>query len=281
MIAEPNTDTFAATNTTRTLADAGSQACIRHNFDTVGPVYQELPNFLARNKYQDIADVANTPFQAAFKTDVPSFAWMAAHPEAVANFNKFMEHRKKSSPTWLDVFPMAEETKSADPNGVFFVDIGGGMGHMCQALRAKYPDLKGRVILQDLPQAIDMALQTPGVENTVHDFFTPQPVKNAKFYYLKIVLHDWPDPKAREIFRNIIPAMGKDSVILVDEMQFPVRNVHRHATAIDLTMMAVLAGFERTRSQWDALLDSVGLKIASTFTYTPSLYESVMVVTRK
>lgn len=98
---------------------------------------------------------------------------------------------------------------------------------------------------------------------------------------MRAVLHDFPDHRCREILNNIIPAMGKDSVIIIDDMRLPDRNVHWHVTEIDLTMMTALAAIERTESQWSALLDSVGLKITKTFTYTPSVYEGVMVVERK
>lgn len=102
----------------------------------------------------------------------------------------------------------------------------------------------------------------------------------SKFYYLRAVLHDWPDEKCRAILRNVIAAMGDDSAILIDEMVLPDKGVHWHTTQIDLTMMAALASWERTRSQWTDLLGSVGLKIADIYTYTPSVYESVMHVVR-
>jgi demethylsterigmatocystin 6-O-methyltransferase len=98
---------------------------------------------------------------------------------------------------------------------------------------------------------------------------------------MRAVLHDFPDDRCREILKNIIPAMGKDSIILIDEMLLPDKDVHWQVTEIDLTMMTAFASIERTQSQWDALLDSVGLKITKTFTYTPSAYETVMVVERK
>lgn len=63
------------------------------------------------------------------------------------------------------------------PQGVLFVDIGGGIGGRCAKFKAKYPDVQGRVVLQDLPHAIQMALPTEGVENMLHNFFTPQPVQ--------------------------------------------------------------------------------------------------------
>lgn len=75
--------------------------------------------------------------------------------------------------------------------------------------------------------------------------------------------------------------MGPDSVILIDEMILPDRNVHWHSTQIDLTMMAALASVERTQTHWAKLLDSVGLKVANTYVYTPSLYESIMTVVHK
>ena len=140
-------------------------------------MFQELPDFLATIKYQDIVENTNTVFQAAYKMDGPAFMYMAEHPQTAAYFNQYMAHRRKGMPEWLSVFPFEEETKLRDPSGVLFVDMGGNIGHQCAEVKAKYPNLLGRVVLQDLPHAIGMALQTPGVENTIHDIFTPQPVK--------------------------------------------------------------------------------------------------------
>ena len=75
--------------------------------------------------------------------------------------------------------------------------------------------------------------------------------------------------------------MGPDSVILLDEMVLPDREVHWQSTQIDLTMMAALASIERTKAQWARLLDSVDLRIVEVYTYTPSIYESIMTVVRK
>ena len=70
-------------------------------------------------------------------------------------------------------------------------------------------------------------------------------------------------------------------MILIDEMILPDKGVHWQATTLDLTMMAALAAIERTRTQWVDLLGSVGLRIADVYTYTPSVYESIMTVIRK
>ncbi|KAL8749420.1 MAG: hypothetical protein Q9184_006814 [Pyrenodesmia sp. 2 TL-2023] len=103
----------------------------------------------------------------------------------------------------------------------------------------------------------------------------------AQFYYLRAVLHGWPDDKCRLTLRNIVAAMGPESVILVVEMVLPDANVHWHPTQPDLTVMAALASQERTPTERTELLASVGLKIVNTYIYTPSIYESVMHVVRK
>ncbi len=74
-------------------------------------------------------------------------------------------------------------------------------------------------------------------------------------------MHDHPDEKCIVILQNIMKSMGPSSVILIDDMILPTRDVHWRATQIDLTMMASLAAMERTENQWVAMLDKAGLKI--------------------
>lgn len=94
-------------------------------------------------------------------------------------------------------------------------------------------------------------------------------------------MHDWPDEKCRQILSNVIEAMGPDSTILIDETVLPDSHIHWHSTQIDLTMMAALASIERTQTTWAALLDSVELKIERTYTYTPTINDSIMRVVHK
>ncbi|KAL2050995.1 hypothetical protein ABVK25_008741 [Lepraria finkii] len=281
MIKEVGKDKFAATNVTKALSIPGNQAGVYHQFNTIGPVYQEMPDFLAKINYTDITDTANTAHQAAWKSSKPPFAWLAENPQHARYFNDYMMHRRQGMVTWLDVYPIEKETKGWSSEAPVFVDIGGNIGHQCAELKSKYPKLPGQVILQDLPQPISQALSTPGVKNMVHDAFEPEPVKGARFYYMRAILHDWPDHKCREILQNIIPAMGPDSAILLDEMVLPDTHVHWQSTQTDITMMASLASIERTKTMWADLLDSVGLKIEKVLTYTPSVYESIMTVIRK
>ena len=94
-------------------------------------------------------------------------------------------------------------------------------------------------------------------------------------------MHDYPDDRCIVILRQIMKAMDKDSVILIDDMILPNRGAHWHATQLDLTMMANLGAMERTEKQWYSLMSSAGLKIKSICTYTIELRDSIIVAVPK
>lgn len=151
------------------------------SFYTAGPQYEALPAFLKRTNYRNPADELHTAFQDAWKTPLHAFAWFGENPEHLANFNDYMALRRQPQVSWLSVYPVAREIKNwhaQDQDKVLYVNIGGGIGHQCKQFKEKYPDLTGRVVLQDLPHSIAKALPTPGVENLEHDFFQPQPIKS-------------------------------------------------------------------------------------------------------
>lgn len=90
-------------------------------------------------------------------------------------------------------------------------------------------------------------------------------------------MHDWPDDKCIKILQNTMSAMTAESVILIDEMIIPETNAHWRATQQDITMMACLAAQERTKKQWDELLEAAGLSILDIYTYTAELQDSIIV----
>jgi hypothetical protein len=79
--------------------------------------------------------------------------------------------------TWLDVFDIAQHCAGSKPEDVIFVDVAGGTGHQCALLKAKIPELQGRVILEELPMVLPHAIPTPGVETMAIDMWQGQPVK--------------------------------------------------------------------------------------------------------
>lgn len=156
------------------------------SFETIGPQYQALPRFLKETKYKNPDDALHTVFQDAWKTPLHAFAWFQSHPENLNHFNDYMALRRGPEVSWITVYPVHEETVGWDADKPVYVNIGGGVGHQCAQFKDKYPDVPGRVILQDLPHSIEKALHTVGVEAVVHDFFDPQPVKGELMCF---VLH--------------------------------------------------------------------------------------------
>ena len=81
-------------------------------------------------------------------------------------------------------YPVAERLSGIPKDEVLLVDVGGGLGHDLRAFKAKYPQVPGRLILQDLKEAImQMPQSHPELETQVHDFFNPQPVKGGHLIY--------------------------------------------------------------------------------------------------
>lgn len=279
MVTEAGPDSFTANALTKTLAQPGYRGGIYHFFDNCGPVFQTLPTFLAENKYQDVTDAAHTAFQKAFPTELPAFMWLPTQPERFGPLQQVMTVQGAVGVPWFTVFPFEHELAGFDGQHVL-VDVGGGFGHQCAALLGAFPQLKGKLVLQDLPQALahlppGMAIPE-GIEAVGHDFFQEQPIKGARFYYLRQVLHDWPDEKCVAILKQLIAASGPQSQILIDEMVLPDAGVTWQAATIDLTMMASLGSRERTIKEWTTLLDQAGLKIQKVHTYLPRRQDSVI-----
>lgn len=140
-----------------------------------------MPSFLRGTGYKNPQDELKTVFQTAWNAPgVHQFAWFSKHPENLRFFNDYMATRRQPAVSWLSVYPVLEELgdwKAFDPGRPVYVNVGGGIGHQCKQFRDKFPELPGRVILQDLPHTVAEALSTPGVENMAHDFFKPQLVK--------------------------------------------------------------------------------------------------------
>lgn len=239
---------------------------MRYRFDISGPCTQVLPDYLAETGYKEIVSNKECPFQKAFNTDQTLFEWMPQHPKHMKSLGHLMALQRPES--WVEHFPVLEQLGDfPSAENTLMVDIGGGFGQQSKALRAKFPELPGKVIVQDIPQTLAAAQPAEGVEFVEHNFFEPQPIHGAKFYYLRHVFHDWPDQQCVEILQQIIPALGPQSRILIDEVVIPATGVPWQAAFMDLLMMDSLGAIERTRVEWEALLDQAGLEIIESYQY--------------
>lgn len=113
-------------------------------------------------------------------------------------------------------------------NELTVIDVGGGLGHVSQALVAHNPNI--RCIVQDSPDVISQAQKQdlgPDIRERIdfqaHDFFHEQPVKRADVYLLRLVLHDWSDKYAVMIIRALIPALKPGVKVVVNDRVIPGR----------------------------------------------------------
>ncbi|KAI0876258.1 O-methyl transferase B [Hypoxylon argillaceum] len=269
-------DQYAANHLTNNLSERVAETGICHYFATAAPQYQVLPEFLKRTGYKNPTDALHTVFQDAFKTDLHQFAWFAENPKNLTYVNDFIAFRRKPELSWLTVYPVQEHIRDWDPERPVYVNIGGGIGHQCAQFLEQYPHVPGRVILQDLPHSIAKALPTPRVENMAHNFFDPQPIKGAKFYFLRGVCHNHPTDRVKKLLENIKEAMDHDSIILLDEWILPDTKANIDGVSMDLTMLAAFAGAERTETQWRSIINGLGLKLFTIYVYNAVSHECVM-----
>lgn len=106
-------------------------------------------------------------------------------------------------------------------------------------------------------------------------------LKGAKYYYFRTVFHDWDDEKSLEILKNLVPAMGPESRILIDDMVLPNTGVHWWSACLDLHLFSILGAWERNVDQWNSLLDRAGLKVVEIQSYVPTLTCSLITAALK
>ncbi|EHA22159.1 hypothetical protein ASPNIDRAFT_183622, partial [Aspergillus niger ATCC 1015] len=231
-----------------------------------------IPKFLRQNHYQNPTDGRHCPLQMAFNTTDAFFEHLAHSPSLNTQFNNFMSVYHQGHASWMDPgFYPVDQLLHQFPTGnndVLLVDVGGGKGHDLNELCTKWPNLPGRLILQDQPAVLAEATGLhSSIECMAHDFFAEQPVKGARAYFLHSILHDWPDETCHRILDQLKPAMIPGiSRLLINEYVVAEQGAHWQTTSLDMTLMAAFAGMERTESQWRRLLGEAGYCILNIWT---------------
>ena len=141
------------------------------------------------------------------------------------------------------------------------VDVGGAHGHICKALAQNFVEL--RFVVEDLPEVIRIAEANRNdslerVSFLAHDFFADQPVRGAKMFFFRKVLHDWPDKQVEQILRNLRPALTTGTRVLVQDFcaQSPGSGSlwqEKKLRTTDMTMLSVNKGQERDAEEWKAI----------------------------
>jgi demethylsterigmatocystin 6-O-methyltransferase len=281
LIAEVAKDTFEANRTTRVFANPHVIGAAPHLSGVHLPVALTLPAYLKEHKYQDMTDSKDLPFHKAMNTNLTPFEWMKQDGGQMKALGHIMVLDAVDS--WVNSYPVEQAIGNFKPanDSALLIDVGGGFGQHSIAFRNKFPHLSGRIIVQDVSSTLDHAPRIEGIEFQPHDFFTPQPVHGAKFYYLRHIMHDWTDEDCVRILSSITPAMGPESRILIDDVVLPETKVPWQVAMMDIAMMAALGGIERSKEEWESLLGGAGLKMVDVYCYDDVKFHCVITAVPK
>jgi hypothetical protein len=145
------------------------------------------------------------------------------------------------------------------------VDIGGGHGSFLFSILEQQPNAKG--ILFDLPTVV-AEVEKKGLpesyrgraEISTGDFFQSVPA-GGDLYLLKFILHDWDDEHAIKILTNVRRAIDPKGRLAVIEIVLPPHNEPHLGPLIDLNMMVMTGGAERTEAGYRELLTRAGFRL--------------------
>ena len=154
------------------------------------------------------------------------------------------------------------------------VDVGGSHGAFLSAVLGREPSAKG--VLFDRPEVVEGAgatLEAAGVADRVErvggSFFEKVP-SGGDAYLLKHILHDWNDEECVKILRGVRESMAPDARVVVVEMLITSDGPPSPAPLLDLNMLVMLTGKERTADEFAGLFAKAGLRLAGvTPTHSP------------
>jgi len=188
-------------------------------------------------------------FPRLFGTDF--WSWLADHPEERAFFDRAMAEGTQRRLARLEQLQWrGHET---------VVDVGGGNGSLLVKFLRERRGLRG--IVFDLPETVrdEAALAEAGCEFVAGSFFDRVPAGDV--YVLGTILHDWDDEHAAAILRtigNCAPPHAR--VLIIDAVLAPGNEPHG-AKWLDVLMLALLGGRERSEPEWRTLVEGAGFRI--------------------
>jgi hypothetical protein len=191
---------------------------------------------------------------------MPAFEYLAKDRELSEIFNNAM--------TAFSAMVVPAALEAYDFSGIdILVDVAGGHGMLLASILQKFPNTRG--ILADVDHVIAGAgprLQAMGVadrvETRVVDFFEAVP-EGGDVYIMKHIIHDWDDDRASIILGNIRKALSRRAngkVLLLEAVVAP-RNEPDLTKLVDLEMMVMPGGRERTAAEFETLFRSSGFRM--------------------
>jgi hypothetical protein len=189
-------------------------------------------------------------------TGKPLFDWLHANPSEGARFQRMM--REVHSPETSAIVAAYDFSQFKH-----IVDVGGGHGMVLSAIVAANPGVRGTLF--DLPEGIDAAKRgeggpLPGVSFVSGDVFVSVP-EGGDAYLLRHLLHDYDDPDCLRMLGNVRRSMATNARVLVLEKTVPTDDTPGPGRWLDLHVMLLTGGRERTAPEYRTLFEQAGLRL--------------------
>jgi hypothetical protein len=189
---------------------------------------------------------------------LPVFDYLSRHPRQARLFDGAMASiHGRETVAMLEAYDFSSIRVLAD--------IGGGNGSVLTAVLQKHSDVRG--ILFDLPEVaerggaiVEAAGLTERCPVVGGDFFASIPA-GADACLLRHIIHDWNDDEAVTILRNVHRGLGRGGRLLVVEHVLPPGNEPSIGKLLDLAMLLVPGGQERTAEEYHRLLTAAGFRL--------------------
>lgn len=193
--------------------------------------------------------------KSAFSKHHPEgvFEYLAKHPEESHIFDAAMV--SKSHRDIAAILPAYDFTQFA-----IIADVAGGRGHLLRAILKASPKTQG--ILFDQPHVVAGVTSERGEKfTTVGGNFFTDTMPKADAYLLMNIIHDWPDGESAKILSGISRDMPKHAKVLIIETVVPSTPGAHVSKEIDIAMMALPGGMERTHDEYAGLASKCGLRL--------------------
>jgi hypothetical protein len=181
------------------------------------------------------------------------WTYYAEHPQEAAIFNAAMAAKGYGQ--------VAGVMHTYDFSGFKRIgDIGGGRGHLVQAVLDAVPSAQG--VLFDLPHVIDEVSDTASERLTLQagDFFQDA-LPTCDAYLLMEIIHDWGDEQSVAILKAVRRAAPSHATVLLIESLMPNDPGPDWSKMVDIHMLTLVGGRQRTRREYEQLLDESGFRL--------------------
>ena len=211
-------------------------------------IWEEFPHAI---------ETGNTAMEKAW--GMPLFEFLATHPQEASYFSEAMIGFHSGEPPAVAAAYDFSHFET-------IVDVGGATGNLLTAILTRYP--KARGVLFDLPHVVRDAttlIEGRGLADRITiekgTFFERVP-GDGDAYLLSHIIHDWTEDQCLTILKNCRKAMKKPSSrLLIIEMVLPTGDTPHPGKLLDMVMLAVPGGGERTEEQYGALLGEAGFRL--------------------